>query len=83
MTLQIYYPDFDKDFFDLPADLQRRIQSKIDEIGLRLSNYPHYRMTGEDRYRFRVGDYRVLYRFDLSSGKIYLLAVGHRRDVYR
>jgi len=40
-------------------------------------------MTGIECYRVRIGDYRVLYDFDLSKGTLYLLAVGHRREVYR
>ncbi|MGI8966371.1 MAG: type II toxin-antitoxin system RelE family toxin [Limisphaerales bacterium] len=80
---QVYFPAFDSAFFRLSADLQRRIESKIDEIGLRISNFPHYRMSGSDRYRFRVGDYRVIYRMDASKEEIYLLAVGHRREIYR
>jgi mRNA interferase RelE/StbE len=36
-----------------------------------------------DYYRLRVGDYRVVYDYDRSKGILYLLAVGHRREVYR
>lgn len=32
-------------------------------------------------YRYRVGDYRVI--FDLHGSKIVLLRVGHRREIYR
>lgn len=32
-------------------------------------------------YRFRVGDYRVI--FDVDGKKIVILRVGHRREVYR
>lgn len=32
-------------------------------------------------YRFRIGDYRVI--FDLEDGAIVILLVGHRRDIYR
>lgn len=70
-TLQIYLAAFDEDFFRLPLDLQRRIAAKIDDIGLRLDRYPHYRMAGSNSYRFRVGDYRVIYEFDISTGKIF------------
>lgn len=80
---QIYFPAFDSVFFQLSANLQRRIESKVDEIGARISKYPHYRMSGSDRYRFRVGDYRVIYRLDVSKEEIYLLAVGHRSEIYR
>lgn len=37
----------------------------------------------EDRYRLRVGDYRVIY--DVMDGQlvILVLGVGHRREIYR
>ena len=40
-------------------------------------------MKGVDAYRIRIGDYRVIYSFDRSKGILQLLAVGHRREVYR
>jgi mRNA interferase RelE/StbE len=82
-ALQIYSRDFDADFFKLPADVQARIEAKIDRLGLALDRFPHTHMTGVDCYRLRVGDYRVIYDIDLSKGVLQLLAVGHRREVYR
>ena len=32
-------------------------------------------------YRFRVGDYRIV--FDLEGSDIVVLRVGHRREIYR
>lgn len=32
-------------------------------------------------YRFRIGDYRVI--FDMEKNDIVILRVGHRRDIYR
>jgi mRNA interferase RelE/StbE len=32
-------------------------------------------------YRFRIGDYRVI--FDLDQDEIVVLRVGHRREIYR
>lgn len=52
-------------------------------MGLRLSTYPHYRLSGASRYRRRVGDYRIIYTFDITRNEIHLLAVGHRREIYR
>ncbi len=40
-------------------------------------------MTGANRYRIRVGDYRIVYTFDPGRKEIHLLAVGHRREIYR
>jgi mRNA interferase RelE/StbE len=81
--LQIYSRDFDADFFKLPTDIRIRIESSIDRLGMRLDSYPHHRMKGVEAYRIRVGDYRVIYNFDQSNGILYLLSVGHRREVYR
>jgi mRNA-degrading endonuclease RelE of RelBE toxin-antitoxin system len=82
-ALQIYYQPFDARFFKLPPEIQSRIEGKIDAMGLRLDRFPHHRLTRADRYRLRVGDYRVIYTFDVGRNTIHLLAVGHRREVYR
>lgn len=42
------------------------------------------KLTGySDRYRLRVGDYRLIY--DIIDGQLVILVVatGHRRDIYR
>ena len=82
-ALQVYSRDFDADFFNLPAAVQLRIEPRIDRLGEMLDQFPHVRMKGVEAFRIRVGDYRVIYDFDLAEGVLYLLAVGHRREVYR
>jgi mRNA interferase RelE/StbE len=82
-ALQIYSRDFDADFFKLSAALQARLATSIDRLGLALDSHSHHRMKGVDAYCIRVGDYRIIYNFDRSKGVIHLLAVGHRREVYR
>lgn len=82
-ALQIAYSDFDRDYFALPERLREQIDRKIDDMGLRLRTYPHYRMKAMDRFRLRVGDHRIIYRVDFEKEIIHLLAVGHRREVYR
>jgi mRNA-degrading endonuclease RelE of RelBE toxin-antitoxin system len=80
---QVYYPAFDKVFFSLSAENQRRIQSGIDAVGLHLESSPHYRMSGSDDFRLRVDDFRVIYYFDLPKNILYLWNLGHRSSVYR
>lgn len=79
---QVNAQRFDPRFFDLPAGLQRRVQSRIDDMGRRLRSFPHYPMQGADTYRLRVGDYRIIYQFDAARNELYLIAMGHRRDIY-
>ena len=82
-ALQVYYSAFDEVFLKLPEDLRHRIETHLDDMGGRLGSFPHYRMSGGNRYRLRVGDYRIIYTFDTSRNEIHLLAVGHRREIYR
>lgn len=37
----------------------------------------------EDRYRLRVGDYRVIYEIIDSQLVILIVGIGHRREIYR
>src|SRR5215213_681145 len=42
------------------------------------------KLEGEqDRYRLRVGEYRVIFRYGDGRLIVVVLQVGHRRDVYR
>ena len=82
-AVQVYYAPFDADFFELPAHVRARIEAKIDLMGLDLDRFPHHQLKGSKRYRLRVGDYRVIYALDRDQGAIHLLAVGHRREIYR
>ncbi len=82
-ALQFYYTAFDEVFLKLPESVRHRIEAALDDLGLRLGNFPHYRMTGGNRFRLRVGDYRIIDAFDTARNEIHLLAVGHRREIYR
>ena len=80
---QVYYTPFDAVFFKLPAQVRERIESRIDDLGLRLGTFPHHRLTGSNRHRLRVGDYRVIYEIQDEQLVVLLLKVGHRREIYR
>jgi len=67
---QVYYSSFDSVFLKLRATLRLRIERRIDEIGSRLATFPHHRLKGSNRFRVRVGDYRIIYAFDLDENKI-------------
>ena len=80
---QVYYASFEGVFSRLPSALQSRIEEKIDLVGSQLKSFPHHRLKASNRFRLRVGDYRVVYTFDVSQHTIHLLALGHRREIYR
>ena len=80
---QVCAHQFDRRFFDLPKAVQERIQDRLDQLGRNLRSFSHYRMQGADTFRLRVGDFRIICQFDLEKNELYLLPVGHRRDVYK
>jgi mRNA interferase RelE/StbE len=82
-ALQIWSPTFSKAFDSLPESVRDAVQRRVDEIGTRLDNFPHHRLQGRSEFKLRVGDYRVLYEFDVNLGCIYLHYVGHRRQIYK
>jgi hypothetical protein len=49
-----------------------RILAKLDEMGINLGQFPHHQMTGSDRFRLRVGNYRVIHKFDVARNEIQL-----------
>jgi mRNA interferase RelE/StbE len=67
----------------LPGDAQIRV---VEAIG-RLAEDPRPRgcekLSARERYRIRVGDYRVVYGVDDAIVTVIVVKVGHRRDVYR
>jgi mRNA interferase RelE/StbE len=82
-ALQIWSPTFSRSFDSLPSSVRETVQRKIDEMGTRLENFPHKRLHGRPEFKLRVGDYRVLYEFDVKLGRIYLHYVGNRREIYK
>ncbi|HOS72984.1 MAG TPA: type II toxin-antitoxin system RelE/ParE family toxin [Bacteroidales bacterium] len=41
------------------------------------------KLKGEDAYRIRVGDYRVIYEIDNGKIIVTVVSVGHRKDIYK
>ncbi len=82
-ALQIWSNTYCKAYDRLPLTLQEAIRQRVDDMGSRLDLFRHHRLTGRPECRLRVGDYRVLYEFDLSAGRLFLHYVGHRREIYK
>jgi len=58
----------------------RRIIIKVRELSENPFSKDIKKLKGESSFRFRVGDYRII--FDIIRDTIIILKVGHRRNVY-
>jgi len=41
------------------------------------------KLSGRNRYRIRQGDYRIVYSIEDERLIVFVVKIGHRRDVYR
>ena len=41
------------------------------------------KLSGQDKYRIRQGRYRIVYSIEDQDLIVYVVKVGHRKDVYR
>lgn len=64
---------------DLEADVRERIKDALREID---PNRDLSRLSGDDVYKLRVGNYRVIADWDRQEENVYVLTVGHRSTVY-
>jgi mRNA interferase RelE/StbE len=75
----------EKQLAKLPYAIRKRILDFLEKV--HLSDNPKrtaLQMTGHRRmfWRYRIGDYRVICRFEEQEMVIVVLKIGHRRDVY-
>ena len=80
---QVFSAEFDAALARLPKNMATLVMGKIDNMGRRLDSFPHYRMTGRNEFRLRIGDYRVIYDFNVEKNELSLIALGNRREIYR
>ncbi|MBI5630304.1 MAG: type II toxin-antitoxin system RelE/ParE family toxin [Elusimicrobia bacterium] len=66
--------------------LDRAVKERVEKAIIRLSQHPELgkRLTGllSDRWSYRVGDWRILYKVRKAELVVLVLTVGHRREVY-
>ena len=67
-------------FWKLPEPVQESVTRKLYLYGL-TGEGDVKRMTGSDVVRMRNGDYRIV--FAETTTTLTVLAVGHRREIYR
>ena len=75
-------PPAQRDLDKLEASDFARIIKKIRGLSREPRPAGCLKLTGEEGYRIRVGDHRVLYRIDDPSKRVYLYRVKHRKDAY-
>jgi mRNA interferase RelE/StbE len=72
-----------KDLRAIPNKDVTRILRRIDELAQEPRPPGSEKLTGEEKYRIRQGNYRILYTIEDEIVTVTIVKVGHRRNVYR
>ena len=62
---------------------RQRIVKRI--LGLETDPRPpgSQKLSGRERYRIRQGQYHIVYAIEKDELVVYVVKIGHRKDVYR
>ena len=68
------------------GDIQKKIAQQIAKKIGALTDNPRpmnsQKLSGQERYRIRHGDYRVVFGIDDSTKSVDVVKIAHRREVY-
>ena len=72
-----------KDFQKIPKKDLKKILSKIHNLSSNPRPPGSEKLTGQETFRIRQGNYRILYSIQDNQLTIWVVKVGHRKDIYR
>jgi len=78
-----FVPSAARELAKLAAKERQRIAVKIDALASQPRPPGAEKLAGIDAWRVRVGDYRIVYELRDRVLVILVLAVGHRREIYK
>ena len=67
----------------IPTKDLRRIVKRIRSLGDEPRPHGCEKLSAQERYRLRQGDYRVVYSIDDSVRTVEVVKIGHRSEIYR
>lgn len=76
-------PSARKDLDGLDKKVFTQIKNRIIFLASNPRPSGSLKLTAEEGYRIRSGNYRILYRVDDKNKMIYIYRVKHRKESYR
>jgi mRNA interferase RelE/StbE len=72
-----------KELKRIPKNDLKRILSRIEILGDEPRPTGCEKLTGHELFRVRQGNYRIVYSIQENELTVWIIKVGHRRNVYR
>jgi len=71
-----------KDLEKIPSKDLKRIMDRIGSLAVNPRPPGHTKLSGQEKYRVRQGLYRIVYSIQDAELTIWIVTVGHRKNVY-
>ena len=72
-----------KDLSCVPKKDVKRILQKIESLGNDPRPKGCEKLSGQEKYRLRQGKYRIIYSIQDYELTVWVVKVGHRKEIYR
>ena len=79
----IFKKSVSKDLKNIPKKDVRRILEAIKTLAKNPRPPQSKKLSGQEKYRLRQGNYRILYSIEDDELIIQVVKIGNRRDIYR
>lgn len=73
----------EKDFSAIPKNDLKKIFQRVKALADDPRPAGCEKLTGQDRYRIRQGRYRIIYSIQDKELTVWIVKVGHRKEIYR
>jgi mRNA interferase RelE/StbE len=81
---KVYFREsVEKDLAVIPKGDIKKILQRIKALTEDPRPWGCEKLTGQERYRIRQGRYRILYSVQDKDLAVWVVKVGHRKDIYR
>ncbi len=72
-----------KELEDIPQRGLRKIIKRIRALAQNPRPPGSQKLSAQQRYRVRQGDYRIVYSIDDANHIVDIFKIGHRKEIYR
>ena len=73
----------EKDFTTIPKKDAKKILKRIDALTENPRPLGSEKLTGREKYRLRQGRYRIVYSVQDNELTVWVVKIGHRKEIYR
>ncbi|MBU1474531.1 MAG: type II toxin-antitoxin system RelE/ParE family toxin [Acidobacteria bacterium] len=72
-----------KELKNVPKKDLQRIMKRIEKLARNPRPQGYEKISGQDHFRIRQGNYRIVYSIQDDELTIWIVKIGHRREIYR